>query len=264
MTTATTPRATPSPWLPFRLPEGDTRLYCLPHAGGSASMFVPWSRGLDGVAVRPVEPPGRGTRFGQTPYTGISALVRDLAQTLLDEQEDGRERYAVYGHSLGALVAFELLRELRRLGAPAPAHLFVSGCLAPDDPTQDDDPPIGELSDTQVAGVLRRIGGTPEKLLRDKSAMRLILPPFRADFQVKQSYVFRPQEPLDVPITAIAATADLRVGAAAMQGWKRHTADRFELLTLAGGHFAVLEQAEATQRIIRRALAAAPVPAAVG
>jgi medium-chain acyl-[acyl-carrier-protein] hydrolase len=221
-------------------------------------MFVPWSRGLDGVAVRPVEPPGRGTRFGEAPYTAITALVHDLAQTFLAEQQDGR--YAVYGHSLGALVAFELLRELRRLGAPAPEHLFVSGCLAPDDPTQDSDPPIGSLSDAQVADVLRRIGGTPEKLLRDKSAMRLVLPPFRADFQLKQSYAFLPQEPLDVPITAIAATADLRVGTAAMQRWQRHTTNRFELLTVAGGHFAVLEQAEATKRIIRRALAPAPAP----
>jgi surfactin synthase thioesterase subunit len=254
--TTAAPQTAGHRWLPFRLPDGPTRLYCLPHAGGSASMFVPWSRGLDGIAVRPVEPPGRGTRFGEDPYTTMTALVRDLARTFLAEQPD--DNYAVYGHSLGALVAFELLRELRRLDAPQPVHLFVSGCLAPDDPTQDSDPPIGSLSDAQVANVLRRIGGTPEKLLRDKSAMRLVLPPFRADFEVKQSYAYHSQEPLDVPITAIAATADLRVGAVAMREWERHTTDRFDLLTVAGGHFAVLEQAETTQRFIRRALAAAP------
>lgn len=252
-------RTAASPWLPFGLPDGDTRLYCLPHAGGSASMFLPWSRGIDGVSVRPVEPPGRGTRFGHSPYTRIGPLVADLAQTILEQEWEEEGRYAVYGHSLGALVGFELLRELRRLGAPAPVHLFVSGCLAPDDPAQEEEPPIAALSDAQVADVLRRIGGTPERLLRDRTAMRLILPPFRADFQVKQSYACRPDLPLDVPVTAIAASADLRVGAAAMSGWERHTTDRFELLTLAGGHFAVLEQAEATQRIIRRALAAAPV-----
>ncbi len=256
MTTAP-PRPATRPWFPFTLPDGPTRLYCLPHAGGSASMFVPWSRGLDGVALRPVEPPGRGTRLGQTPYTRITDLVGDLARTFLAEEQDSR--YAVYGHSLGALVAFELLRELRRLGAPAPVHLFVSGCLAPDDPTQDLDPPIGSLTDAQVADMLRRIGGTPEHLLRDKSAMRLVLPPFRADFELKQSYVFRPQAPLDVPITAIAATADRRVGAAPMRGWEGHTATRFALHTISGGHFAVLEQAEATQRILRDALSPAPV-----
>lgn len=249
---AATVRAAARPWFPFSLPDGPTRLYCLPHAGGSASMFVPWSRGLDGVAVRPVEPPGRGTRLGQAPYTRITALVRDLAQAFLAEQQDGR--YAVYGHSLGALVAFELLRELRRLGAPLPVHLFVSGCLAPDDPAQDNDPPIGSLSDVQVAELLRRIGGTPENLLRNASAMRLVLPPFRADFQVKQSYAFVPEAPFDLPVTAVAATADPRVGAAAMRGWERHTADRFALQSVAGGHFAVLEQPEATRRIIRRAL----------
>lgn len=243
-------------WFPFRLPDGGDRVYCLPHAGGSASMFLPWSRGLDAVAVRPVEPPGRGTRLGQTPYTQLTDLVADLAQTFAAEQQDGR--YAVYGHSLGALVAFELVRELRRLGAPPPRHLFVSGCLAPDDPAQDEDPPIGSLSDAQVADMLRGIGGTPEKLLRDASAMRLVLPPFRADFALKQSYAFRPGPPLDVPLTAIAATADLRVGAAAMRSWERHTTRRFDLRTVTGGHFAVLEQAEATQRIIRDALTPAP------
>jgi surfactin synthase thioesterase subunit len=256
--TAEVLRASASPWLPFGLPDGPTRLYCLPHAGGSASMFVPWSRGLDGVSVRPVEPPGRGTRFGQTPYQRIDTLVDDLAQTILEQEWEEQGRYAVYGHSLGALVGFELLRELRRLGAPAPVHLFVSGSQAPDDSTGDEDPPVDGLTDGQVADVLRRIGGTPERLLSDRTALRLILPPFRADFQAKQSYVFRPDVPLDVPITAIAATADPRVGAPTMQAWERHTTDRFELFSLVGGHFAVLEQAAATQRIVRRALAAVP------
>jgi medium-chain acyl-[acyl-carrier-protein] hydrolase len=117
---------------------------------------------------------------------------------------------------------------------------------------------VDGLTDGQVADVLRRIGGTPERLLSDRTALRLILPPFRADFQAKQSYVFRPDVPLDVPITAIAATADPRVGAPTMRAWEQHTTDRFELYSLVGGHFAVLEQAAATQRIIRRALAAVP------
>jgi medium-chain acyl-[acyl-carrier-protein] hydrolase len=251
--------AAPSAWLPFNLPDGPTRLYCLPHAGGSASMFVPWSRGLGGVAVRPVEPPGRGTRFGQHPYTRITSLVDDLAQTILEQEWEEQGRYAVYGHSLGALVAFELLRELRRLGAPAPVHLFVSGCQAPDEADRDTDPPVAGLTDGEVADVLRKIGGTPEQLLRDRTALRMIVPPFRADFQAKQSYAFRPEAPLEVPLTAIAATADPRVGASELQAWERHTTNRFDLFTLVGGHFAVLEQAEQTQRIIRRALAAAPV-----
>lgn len=258
--TGETPAAVADAWFPLGRTEGSPRLYCLPHAGGSASKFGPWSRTLEGIAVRPVQLPGRESRLGQTPYTRITALVRDLAQALIShERRLNQDSYAVYGHSLGALVGFELLRELRRLGAPAPVHFFVSGAPAPDDLAQDRDPPIALMSDEEVADLLRRIGGTPEWLLRDRSALRLILPTFRADFEVKQSYVFHAAEPLDVPVTAIAATQDPRVEAERMGRWERHTANRFDLLTVSGGHFAVLEQAETTHGIIRHALAAAPV-----
>lgn len=113
------------------------------------------------------------------------------------------------------------------------------------------------MSDVEIADLLRGIGGTPEWLLRDRAALRLILPIFRADFAMRLSYAFRPQEPLDVPLTAMAATQDPKVATAHMSAWQRHTIGRFDLRTLPGGHFAVLERPETTHAIIRRALAAA-------
>jgi medium-chain acyl-[acyl-carrier-protein] hydrolase len=245
-------------WFPLARTDGPVRLYCLPHAGGSASTFGSWDRALPEIAVRPVQPPGRESRRDQTPYTDIGALVGDLAPAIHALERDAPDRsFAVYGHSLGALVGFELLRELRRLGTPAPAHFFVSGAAPPDHPAQDCDPRIGRMSDAEIADLLRGIGGTPEWLLRDPAALRLILPILRADFAVRLSYSFRAQEPLDVPLTAIAATRDPRAATAHMSAWERHTSGRFVPHTLEGGHFAVFERPEATHAIIRRALAAA-------
>jgi surfactin synthase thioesterase subunit len=178
----------------------------------------------------------------------------------------GSRRYAVYGHSLGALVAFELLRELRRRGAPEPVHLFVSGCVAPHH-TYDDGPPVAGMSRPEVVQMLRRLGGTPEWLLADADALDMILPAVRADFSVKETYEYAPEAPLRVPVTVLSSTADPRVPHELQAGWREQTIGAFDLHTLVGGHFAVFEQAELTCRYLAGALrpslvrsASIPVP----
>jgi surfactin synthase thioesterase subunit len=256
--------ATPAgPWLPFTeqwgtadRPGTGVRLYCLPHAGGSASAYRSWFGRLDGVSVRPLQPPGRETRLRETPYTRLTDLVGDLATAVLAEVESGPAPlpYAVYGHSLGALVGFELVREIRRRGGPAPVHLLVSGSAPPDAAPCDDGPPVAGMTEDEVVALLRRIGGTPEWMLTDPTVLRMILPPFRADFILKETYQYENQPPLDVPITALAATADPRAGSEAVTGWRDQTTGRFRSHTLTGGHFAVLEQADVTHRHINEAL----------
>jgi surfactin synthase thioesterase subunit len=244
-------------WLPFAEQPGcdGVRLYCLPHAGGSASAYRSWFGRLGPVSVRPVQPPGRETRLRDTPYDRMDRLVPDLADAVLADTSPagGTRPYAVYGHSLGALVGFELVREIRRRGGPMPLHLFVSGCAAPDAP-DDGEPPVAGMTQDQVVALLRRIGGTPEWMLTDPTVLRMILPPFIADFSVRDSYAYRPQPPLNVPITALAATDDPRAGTADVAGWRDQTTGRFTAHTLTGGHFAVLEQAAVTHRYIDRAL----------
>ena len=244
--------------LPFGVSEGETVLYCLPHAGGSASVFRSWAGQLGNVAVAPIQLPGRETRMRETPYTQMAPLLEELADAILAQQRQREHAdYAVYGHSLGALIGFELVREIRRREATAPVHLIVSGCNAPDQLRAGDNgaPPVWEMSDEEVVGLLRRLGGTPEQILADRSIRRLILPPFRGDLTVRDTYGYHPQPPLDVPITAIAATADPRAAVANMRGWGRQTGRRFRMHLLSGGHFAVLEQAEATRSFICDALA---------
>lgn len=274
MTTALAPaEPATAAWLPFAEQPGCTgvRLYCLPHAGGSASAYRSWFGRLGGVSVRPVQLPGRETRLRDTPYDRMDLLVPDLADAVLadlvrtdpvpaDTSPGGETRpYAVYGHSLGALVGFELVREIRRRGGPAPVHLFVSGCAAPGSP-DDGEPPVAGMTQGEVVALLRRIGGTPEWMLADPTVLRMILPPFRADFGVRDTYVYRPGQPLEVPITALAATDDPRAGTADVAGWRDQTTGRFTSHTLTGGHFAVLEQAAVTHRYIDLALRGAPAP----
>ncbi|MFD9941928.1 thioesterase II family protein [Nonomuraea sp. NPDC059023] len=246
-------------WLPFRTQTGAEPgalpLYCLPHAGGAASAFRLWQRKLPGVAVQPVQPPGREARHKEPAYERMGALVSDLADVVLADVElnaAGR-RYALYGHSLGALVAFELVREIRRRGGPEPVHLFVSGCDAPQ-VTYEDGQPVRTMTRPQLVSFLRGLGGTPEWLLGDEGAMAMILPAIQADFTIKETYTYAQEPPLDLPITALPSTRDPRIAESKVIGWRDQTAAAFVLRPFDGGHFAVFEQAMLTHRILAEAL----------
>jgi surfactin synthase thioesterase subunit len=252
-----------SRWLPYRAQAGVDRatlaLYCLPHAGGAASAYRPWLGKLPGVAVLPVQPPGRENRWREPPHERMGPLVSEMADVVLADVAStpasgsaGRP-YAVYGHSLGALVAFELLREIRRRGQPGPVHLFVSGCVAPHTPF-DDGPPVRDMSRPELVQTLRRLGGTPEWLLSDPSVLDMIVPAIRADFSVKETTEYRQEPPLDAPITAMPSTGDPRASQELVARWRDQTTMRFELHTFVGGHFAVFEQAARTHTYVFEAL----------
>jgi surfactin synthase thioesterase subunit len=250
-------------WLPFSVPErgieaGGLRMYCLPHAGGAASAYRSWGGRIGAVTVCPIQLAGRETRMNDVPHDRMAPLVSELADVVL---ADSGGPYAVYGHSLGALVGYELLQEIRRRGGPDPVHLVVSGCPAPHRSGPGEESRtrrrVDEMTDAEVAGLLRSLGGTPELFLSDPTVLQMILPRVRADFGVKDSYSYQPQAPLNVPITALASTADPRADIESMLAWRDLTVQRFKAYTLTGGHFAALEQAHVTQAYIRRALCGA-------
>jgi surfactin synthase thioesterase subunit len=242
-----------SRWVPL-LPgtqPGAMPLFCLPHAGAGASAFRTWAGRLPGVAVLPIQPPGRESRLREAPYERMEPLAAELASIILSVA--GYRRYAVYGHSLGALVAFETLREIRRRGGLGPAHLFVSGCVAPQCASGDGDS-IATAPLATLVEKIRQLGGTPEWLLSDPSVLDMIVPPIRADFSVKESYEYRPEPPLDIPLTVLASTEDPRAPHELQDRWREQTTAGFRLRTMLGGHFAVFEQATLTQRYITAAL----------
>lgn len=259
MTAATTERSgtevSAGRWLPLRGradPDG-LPLFCLPHAGGGASAFTPWIGRLPGVAVFPVQPPGREARYAEPAYTAMAELVSDLAPVILD-QVDGRP-YAVYGHSHGALIGFELIREIRRRDGPLPVRLFASGSVAPQCGSAEDGPPVSRMSRSELVGWLRRLGGTPEWLLSDPGALGMVLPAIQGDFAVRESYSYVEDGPLPVPMTTIAATHDRRVRTDLTHRWAELSSVGCEHRSVSGGHFAVYEPGAPTVRFILEDLA---------
>jgi medium-chain acyl-[acyl-carrier-protein] hydrolase len=214
-------------------PRSRLRLFCIAHAGGGASAFRGWAEALPPeVEVCPVQLPGRESRFGEKPFDRLDPLVTALADAvhpLLDLP------WALFGHSNGALIGFELSRMLRSRGRSGPRHLFASGRRAPDVPAQD--PPIGHLPDDEFLADLGELGGLPRELLENREIMQILLPVLRADVALHETFEFREEAPLDCPITAYGGVADAKVTREAIEAWGRHTRGPFVVRMFPGGHF---------------------------
>jgi len=225
--------ARPSPWVVTHRPSPDgMRLICFPYAGAGASAFRSWPDGLPSdVEICAVQLPGRESRITEPPV----ADLRELVPRLSDALEPYLDRpFAFFGHSIGALVCFELARELRRARGLEPVHLFVSGCPAPHHPDSDR---LSELSESEFVDRLKQFNGTPPEVLHHPELMQLVLPTLRADFSLRDRYLHRDEPPLSCPITAFGGMADGHVSGAKLEGWKRHSRERFQLWLFQGDHF---------------------------
>ncbi len=236
-------------WAPYYRPRADARLrlICLPHAGGSASMFHAWPDGLPAqVDVVGVQLPGRETRIHEPPITKMDQLVPILADALRPWFD---RPFALFGHSMGALVSFELARELRRRGARMPIHLFASGCHAPQYP---DPAVVYDLPDADFLGYLRSLGGISDALLDSHELISLMLPMMRADAEVTETYTCQPIAPFNFPITAFAGLEDPMTTHTEVEGWRTHTTEQFSLAYFPGDHwFLQSARAEILQLVVR-------------
>jgi surfactin synthase thioesterase subunit len=245
------PEAYRTPWLPVRPPpEPGVRLFCFPHAGAGALAYREWSRLLpSAIQVLPVLPPGRETRFWEAPYTSIEPYVEDLAAALAPEL---RAPYALFGHSLGALVAFELARRVRASCVPAPAHLFVSGRIAPQH--TEHRRILHRLPAADLAREVTALGGLPGEIDLSDHRLAHLLATLRADLAVNETYALRTEPALDTAITALGGTADPRVNDGELTAWCAQTTGPFALRTYQGGHFYLTEHRHALLSLIARTL----------
>lgn len=222
-------------WLtcPRPIPHPDLRLFCFPYAGRGASIFHHWPASLPGfVEVRPVQLPGREGRFRQPPFNRLLPLVEALAEGLgpwLDRP------FAFFGHSMGALVSFELARELRRRGRPGPSCLVVSGHGAPQLPPRT--PPLRDLPDDEFLAKLSALGGLPDEAFRHAELLSLLLPVLRADFTACETYVCPEESPLACPISAYGGLEEHHTPREDLEAWNLHTTGRFRVRQFPGGHF---------------------------
>lgn len=230
----------------FREPatRGDAAciLFCLPYGGGGATAFRSWRGRLPPeVDLAPVRLPGREERIRE-PHSLSAASIAAAITARADRP------YGIYGHSLGALIGFEVIRELSRSGARLPVAFYPAAALPPD--VTD---PIASsvlLPDDEFLAVLIEQLGTPPEV-RDLPALRgLLLPLLRADFRWLYEYRYQPGPPLPVPIMALAGAADADATPSAMLGWQRMTSASFRLHTFDGGHLFLTEAAPALCRLL--------------
>ncbi|GAA1394549.1 thioesterase II family protein [Catellatospora coxensis] len=231
MTVAQTPDA--ERWVRrFHPADGaPVRLVCFPHAGGSASFYFPVSRELaPAVDVLAVQYPGRQDRRAEPPLTSIEDLADRLAEVLAP----GVDRPVVFfGHSMGAVVAFETALRFEAAGHPVRA-LVASGRRAPSRVRHEN---VHQRSDEGIVTELRLLSGTEGDLLGDDEVVRMILPALRADYQAVETYRCDPGRRITAPILALVGDADPRVDVAEVESWAGHTVGGFRLRVLPGGHF---------------------------
>lgn len=208
------------------------RLFCLPFAGGGASAYRGWGQALPTVELYPVRLPGREARLGEPAF----AVMRDLVESLADEIAPFDDKpFALFGHSMGALVSFELARALRRRGARPPAMLFLSAHRAPHLPLRR--LPLAGMNDAEFLEALRRFGGTPPEVFAHQELLDIVLPTLRADFTLCDGYRHVPEAPLDCPFILYAGRQDSEVSPAEVEAWGEHTTQGARLRLFPGDHF---------------------------
>jgi len=229
------PSNTPDPWVirPRPNPRARLRLFCFPFAGGGASTYRGWPAHLPAdIDVATVQLPGREERLREPAFHDATELCGKLACVLAPYFD---RPFALFGHSMGALLAFELARMLRTTGGPSPVHLFVSAhcgprklhCL----------PSVIGMSDRELVSLLRSLSGTPDEVLEDGDVMKLILPLFRADLTICETYRYVAAEPLACPISAFGGALDDYVRRPDLLAWSAETRGTFQARMFTGGHF---------------------------
>ncbi|AUG80442.1 oleoyl-ACP hydrolase [Kitasatospora sp. MMS16-BH015] len=251
----TTPPADGRGWLRrLAAPLPDVpRLICFPHAGGAASAFVPLARALaPEVELLAVQYPGRQDRRLEPPATLLTGMAEAVAAEL---RRAPARPYALFGHSMGALVAYETARLLTAPPAKAPAagpvRLFVSGRSAP---SLGPGPADLVRGDTELLDRIRLLGGTSGAVFDDPELLALVLPVLRADYLALSGYRWTPQPPLPCPLTALVGDADPVVPVEAAAGWLELTSAPAELEVFGGGHFYLDGAVEQLAKVIRTAL----------
>lgn len=227
-------------------PQAKLRLFCFPYGGGGAGAFRTWQENLPAtVEVCPVQIPGREDRLTEPSFTRLIPLVEVIAESLGGLFD---KPFAFFGHSLGAMMAFELARLLRREHLAQPVHLFASGRRAPQIP--DSSPPIYNLPAQEFIEALRQRNYVRKEILARTKLLEFVMPVMRADYEMVQTYAYEPEAPFDFPITAFGGAEDFDETGENLEAWRTQTTASFSSQTFPGDHFFVHAEQSSLLRII--------------
>ncbi|MEK5479251.1 alpha/beta fold hydrolase [Paenibacillus sp. FSL R5-0407] len=225
-------------------------MFFFPYAGASVSVYERWKNLLSpSIRLITVELPGRGRRFGEPLLTSVDEIVENVRHTLIPHL-DGSP-YAMFGHSLGSVIAFEMSRKLSSLGYPEPVHLFVSGRAAPHVIENEN---MHLMPDDLFLAKIQELGGTPREFFENQDLLSLFLPILKCDYRASETYRFHKDDrsPLSCDFTVFSGLQD---GDYDPMEWSEHTSGRCEAFAYEGGHFFLHDHAELlTEKIQSRLL----------
>jgi surfactin synthase thioesterase subunit len=221
------------------------RLVCLPHAGGSAPLFLPVAAALSpGTDVVAIQYPGRQDRRGEQPLADMDTLADSIRDVLLAQPE---LPVTIFGHSLGAIVGFEVVRRLEAAGY-YPVRLFASGRRAPSTFRGET---VHLRDDAGILAEVRSLDGTASSVLSDNELMRAVLPALRADYQIAETYRCAPTDTVRCPLSVLTGDSDPKTTLDEANDWAQHTTAACDIHTFHGGHFFLTQHLDAICGLIR-------------
>jgi myxalamid-type polyketide synthase MxaE and MxaD len=242
-----------SSWItyPHPNPQARMRLFCFPYAGGGASIFRNWVDAMPReIELCPIQLPGREERLQEEPFTDLSSLVEALLPLLHPHLDTP---FAFFGHSMGAMIGYEVARQLQTQHDLAPAHLFISSRSAPQ--LVDTEAPLRVLPAAAFMDELQRLyGAVPDVIRQNPDLQDVFLPILRADVTLLETHTYTPGEPLNCPISVFGGEQDQSVTRGALAAWRDHTRSAFTQHMFPGDHFYINHTWEALIHMIMRAL----------
>lgn len=226
------------------------RIFFLPFAGGSKysyTSFLPEANKC-GIGIVTVELPGRGGRFKEELVTDVHALANDIFNQI---RHMLTPPYAIYGHSMGALIGYLVTRKIYASALPMPAHLFFSGCGGPS--FKEDTPPNHLLEKQAFINKLKELGGCPDEVLGDDYILEVFEPIIRADFQAVETYQYQDALPLNIPVTVMIGSEE-HTSVEEAETWQRETTHPIEVLVFPGNHFFIFGKELELMHIMKKKL----------
>ena len=230
--------------------QGDVRLFCFPYAGGSSNIYRDWPKYLPpNVEVWVAKLPGRDNRLREAPHTDLATLADACAQAIVPYLD---KPFVFFGHSMGAMLSYEVSRRLRSSLGVEPSHLIVSARRAPQLP--DTAHPTHNLPEAEFIEEVRRLNGTPREVLEHDELMQMVLPLLRADFSVCETYTHTSEPMLECPLTVLGGIQDVDISREQLEAWRELTRGPFSVRILPGDHFFIHSAQPLVLRIVTQEL----------